>query len=164
LSLEYQLLKKQGISITGAITDRTEVSALLSDVSGAITNKKNVPVVRVQCKQAFQCLEKDYLHSLRAIASIVKIYKALPHPTIDVRILQQPMHKQVWIPPSRQYTLIDFLERLSPLPLNRRSCFSCIIKLESWQYNIDPDKLKDVLAVSTANSIFVASPLLCDPA
>jgi len=56
------------------------------------------------------------------------------------------------------------LQRHFPDILSRQATFSCIAFFESGGFNIDPIYLGNVIAISSGNSIFVAAPLLCDPA
>ncbi|KAI9786740.1 MAG: hypothetical protein M1816_007811 [Peltula sp. TS41687] len=42
--------------------------------------------------------------------------------------------------------------------------FSCILMFESGQFNIPPEQLRNVMAISSGDSLFIAAPLLNDPA
>jgi hypothetical protein len=57
----------------------------------------------------------------------------------------------------------DHFEWLMKYTLDRPRTFACIAMFENASMNIDPEGLKEVMALSVANSIYVAMPLLCDP-
>lgn len=101
---------------------------------------------------------KEYLTPLRACASAAEVYKRLPHATIDTSILKHSLQMSKWIP---KFLPADG----SPLRLvlSRPQVFACIAMFESGSYNLDPEGLKEVFAISSGNSIFVASSILCDP-
>jgi hypothetical protein len=50
-----------------------------------------------------------------------------------------------------------------PFKLATQTSFSCILLFES-NFDIDPSQLKNVIALSNGNSLFIAGALLCDPA
>ncbi len=143
-----------------------------------------------QLRAALDELNRDYLKCLKAIASMVQIYKLLPHTTISVRVLEQrfieaqclyplyrsdaemyrariggrdqPLAERIY--EGRDEPVVErILGSLRPLHLNRNQVFSCIILLESGHLNLEPDKLDNVMAISAGNCIYVAAPLLCDP-
>jgi len=95
-----------------------------------------------------------FFTSLRALAAAAEVYKLLPGATINLGITTRPLHTALWVPP-----------KTGPfsMKLDRARAFSCIANLESGSFDIDPGLLKQVMAMSTGNSIFVAAPLLCDP-
>jgi hypothetical protein len=59
--------------------------------------------------------------------------------------------------------LEELSEQLAPLNLSQSGSFACIIMLESGSFNISPQRLSDVMAISSGDSIFIAAPMLCDP-
>lgn len=140
-----------------------EQGVYLGNITEAAMNTMTRPVNSTEYGNALQHVERDYIWSLRAIATITRIYKALPHATIDVRILHRPLVKQAWIPPINRHGLLTMNDLLGSFNLDRQSCLSCVVQLESSQHEIEPGKLSSVLAVSTGDSIFVATDLLCDP-
>ncbi|TGO52449.1 hypothetical protein BCON_0141g00210 [Botryotinia convoluta] len=101
---------------------------------------------------------KGYLTSLRACASAAEIYTRLPDATIESKIVEQSLTTARWIP-------ITETTSISPLRLmlSRTQVFACIAMFESGTFNLDPEGLKEIFVISSGNSIFVASPLLCDP-
>jgi hypothetical protein len=159
--------KEEAAALRKAAEDRMKVSIGFSDITEVLIRTAGSSNSKAELQKGLNWVEFDYKHSLKVIATLARVFKALPHATIDVRILQQPLHEQIWVPKTAKWPEYripnSWHQTLSPYPLNRQQCFSCIINLESSQYRIEPEKLTAVLAVSTGDSIFVASPLLCDP-
>jgi hypothetical protein len=52
---------------------------------------------------------------------------------------------------------------LAPFHLTRSESFACIVLFESGQYDILPEKLHAVMAISSNDSLFIAGPMLCTP-
>jgi len=52
---------------------------------------------------------------------------------------------------------------LQPYDLERGTAFACIAMFESGIYNISPSLLKDVIAMSSSDSIYIGGALLLDP-
>ncbi|KAK0384146.1 hypothetical protein NLU13_8235 [Sarocladium strictum] len=96
--------------------------------------------------------------SFRALATITKIYKLLPDATISIGITSTPLYRMLWTNQSKKLGLI-----FSCFAANWASTFSCIITLESGSLHIEPAACNNVMAVSVEDSIYIASPLLCDP-
>ncbi|KAL4945780.1 hypothetical protein BDV06DRAFT_229957 [Aspergillus oleicola] len=59
---------------------------------------------------------------------------------------------------------LEFQRLLAPFKMTRGEAFACIILFESGQYDIPPEKLKPVMALSSNDSLFIAAPMLCSPA
>ena len=109
--------------------------------------------------------------SLRALATIVKVYKSLPNATIPLSTISLgPLSEASWVP-SRHLNVetvevdLGWFEPTVFLPfdLTRRATFSCIALFESGGFNFLPKHLDRVMAISVGDSIYVAAPLLCDP-
>ncbi|MCJ1397650.1 hypothetical protein MMC11_000846 [Xylographa trunciseda] len=97
------------------------------------------------------------MRSLNALSIATRIYDGLPGATVAADIIIQPLHSAHWIP-------IEEIIFPHPKPLlKRENVFSCIAMLESGTYNIPPDDLKEVMAISARNSLYVSQALLCDP-
>ena len=108
----------------------------------------------------------DYSLSLTALASAANVYKLLPDATIDLRVTNRPLHRSRWV--QKQWLSVDGQQPRSRLcqysaPLSRPMTFACIANFESGTFDIDPEYLREVMAMSTGNSLFIAAPLLCDP-
>ena len=100
----------------------------------------------------------SYILPLKACASAAEIYKLLPDATISTTILSQSLAHARWIP-----SIIDSQGQELRLTLSKAEVFACIAMFDSGICNFDPAGLKQVFAMSSRNSIYVAGPLLCDP-
>lgn len=132
------------------------------------------------CSKAFDSLEFRYAHSLQCFATVVQMYKLMPDASIDVskplrlflvqpltlyqtRVLDKPLSAAPWVKSASISKYNESSSLLQNFSLDRAEAFSCIVMFESGQYEINPDSLSNVMAVSSGDSIFVAAPLLCDP-
>jgi hypothetical protein len=85
--------------------------------------------------------------------------------TFNITVMT-PLLVGLWIPESRQSkdeVYIHFRDNLLAHELDRPSAFACIARLEIPACNMRPSEIGEVMALSVANSIYVAMPLLCDP-
>lgn len=115
--------------------------------------------------------EAEALHSLRCLEAAVMIFKQLPSATLSLNAISHPgLASALWATASEPAVVDDlnrtekFLQHLLPQTVRRNATFSCIAFFESGGFDIDPAQLKNAMAVSSGNSIYVAAPLLCDPA
>ncbi|KAL4951662.1 hypothetical protein BDW69DRAFT_169504 [Aspergillus filifer] len=53
---------------------------------------------------------------------------------------------------------------LAPFKMTRGEAIACIVLFESGQYDIPPEKLNSVMALSSNDSLFITAPMLCSPA
>lgn len=139
-----------------------------------------------QVQMAISSLGNTYISSLRAIASVAKTYRLAPDATIHVQVLQTRLCESRWnCHHVLQDTSVDFSsapmnylllnrrfgdssysfldDQLRPISLDRMESFACMIMFESGKFDLPPDQLQNVMAMSAGDSIFVASALLCDP-
>ena len=108
------------------------------------------------------------IEALRAVPTTTLIYPALPNATMALSIIQQgPLFQAQWVHhrddeerPGSQ----DPVNRLLPYHLSRPATFACVAMFESGGFDLKPDVLNRVMAVSAEDSIYVAAPVLCDPA
>ncbi|KAK0507149.1 hypothetical protein JMJ35_010187 [Cladonia borealis] len=105
--------------------------------------------------------------ALRAVATTALVYATLPNATMALSIIQQgPLSKAQWVQdcgekdPESQ----DSVNLLLPYRLSRPATFACVAMFESGCFDLKPDVLNRVMAVSAGDSIYVAAPVLCDPA
>ena len=118
------------------------------------------------------------ISSLKALASATKIYKNLSGATVALSVASKPLYRSLWAPRFSSRTEEASLKTSQPLrpkhlrtwnsnpwlcELNLASTFACIAMFESGTYDIDPETLDHVFAMSSGNSLFVAGPLLNDP-
>jgi hypothetical protein len=119
--------------------------------------------------------QKQLFDSLRALASCAKIYENLPGATISPEIITRdiPIGKARWAVASQETEeearglkegWADGFETLLPSSLSRPSAFAAICILDTGILDIDPAYLNDVMAISSGDSLYIAAPLLCDPA
>ncbi|KAI0416558.1 hypothetical protein F5X98DRAFT_179954 [Xylaria grammica] len=103
---------------------------------------------------------RNYVQPLRATAATMEIYTRLgPDATIKTSITDKSTLKSArWIPHQEE-------KNASPLriKLSKAEAFACIAMFESGGLNIDPVGLKEVFAMTSGNSIFVSSSVICDP-
>ncbi|KAH8750494.1 hypothetical protein F5882DRAFT_369451 [Hyaloscypha sp. PMI_1271] len=125
-----------------------------------------------------------FLSSLKALVAASKVYEPFPHTTIAIGIIRKPVYKRQWAseisekpeisqlsPGITQAPLDNVLAPLSGtqsgrIPANvlsRAATFSCLTLFESGHCDVNPHALKEVMALSSGDSIYVATPLLCDP-
>jgi hypothetical protein len=122
---------------------------------------------------------KREVRVLKACAAISEIYKDLPGATISTLILEQSLYSASWIPDHDDYdngnsssiAKLSILQGANKHELSLRrdgygmtlsDTLACICMMDSG-YRLSPDWFKDVFALSTGNSIFVARTLVCDP-
>ena len=110
--------------------------------------------------------------SLKAVATISAVYEHLPGASIPLSILKCSVANAKWLPDNR-----NDLEKamqagpavaqaltFEPCFLDRPSTFACIAMMETGTVNIGPDGLRSVMAMSSGDSLFLASPIINDPA
>ncbi|KAH6706613.1 hypothetical protein BKA61DRAFT_698473 [Leptodontidium sp. MPI-SDFR-AT-0119] len=83
---------------------------------------------------------KDHLESLEALHFAAEIYSHLMDATID-----------------------GWAQNIRNTKLERPKALSCIVAFESGNLNIHPSDLKDVMGISTGNSLCIAEYLWMDP-
>jgi hypothetical protein len=116
----------------------------------------------ISVSRLYQYLRQDfgpYTTSLKALASAQEVYKLIPNATIDLGITSHPVSTSAWAAAS----LNNEESRKFSNNLSLAQTFACIAQFESGSFDIDPELLTEVIAMSSGNSIFVAAPLLCDP-
>ncbi|KAI0881530.1 uncharacterized protein GGS22DRAFT_196460 [Annulohypoxylon maeteangense] len=112
--------------------------------------------VRMELREQYP----NYVSSLRASATAMEIYTnlgadaTLKTSTIDKTTLKSAR----WFINKYDYDVTSWMVLLS-----RSEAFSCIAMFESGGLNIDPLGLEEVFAMTSGNSIFVSSSMICDP-
>ena len=115
--------------------------------------------------------------SLFGLSIASNIYNDIPGATIAMSIIKQPLCDAYWIPKrlDEDGSTDDLLdtesnrsknepqEPLDPHVVSYAAKFACIAMMELGDWNGHPRGLQSVMAMSTANSIYVASQLLQDP-
>jgi len=98
-----------------------------------------------------------YLTSLKAFQLARGVYHKLSGATASLRVIGRPLHDALWIP--RGY----FHTEVAEVAMSRAHRFACIAFFESGGYDLDPTQFKEVIAISTRNSLYVSEVLLGDP-
>ena len=110
------------------------------------------------------------LETLRAIATAASVYAHMPNATVALSVIRYgALTKAHWLEKKQQPTLRAESENrktnmLLPYVLSRSATFACVSMFESGGFDLQADDLNRVMAMSAGDSIFVAAPLLCDPA
>jgi hypothetical protein len=117
-----------------------------------------------------------WIRSLELMNVAFQIYRGLPGATINLGLLNYPISDAEWtalrksdssiysknVPSFRgrdeRFGAGDIMKLMG-----RQEIFSCIALMETGVSNIRPEELKEVIAMSSGNSIFVAGTLLSDP-
>lgn len=110
-----------------------------------------------------------HLKSLKAVSTAAQLYKNFPNATIDVRVLQRRLYDVSWVKlsqfpptnPAGQAVMVPY--SLQPYFLDRKTSFACITLFESGLYDVEPEYLENVMAISSGDSLYIADELLRDP-
>ncbi|MCJ1371758.1 hypothetical protein MMC20_002977 [Loxospora ochrophaea] len=111
----------------------------------------------------------EMIGSLRALASAVKIYKKLPGASIATRIFDSEINlgEAKWRRKENGPQIVSNdgmdLQDLFSYNLSRAAEFACIAMFESGTFDFAPTELKEVMAISSEHSMFVAPELVSDP-
>ncbi|KAK1753339.1 hypothetical protein QBC47DRAFT_388233 [Echria macrotheca] len=100
--------------------------------------------------------------SLRALATLSRVYKLLPEATISLGISSSSLYSMPWAqqPPAGNQNPRPF----SIFPPSWQRTFSCIMTMESGSLAFPLETFEKVMAISAGDSLYIAAPLLCDPA
>jgi hypothetical protein len=91
-------------------------------------------------------------------AVAAELYADLPYATISTLILSRPLSVAHWLEQTGYLTAHLKLELTLP------QAFACLAMFDSGTVNLWPSDLSEAFALSSGNSIFVASAFLEDPA
>lgn len=83
------------------------------------------------------------------------LYRHMMEATIDIGAVDVPLYQARWSE--------ELGKKSEGNTMVLARSFACIVLFESGEFNLDPSTLQGVLALSTGDSIFVASALLTDP-
>ena len=95
-----------------------------------------------------------YFESLITLARAAEVYNTIPEAEVDLGIVSKPLWAANWARAA-----------LSPTSsaMNRPLSLSCVSLFDSGHLDIDVEAFEDVLAVSTANSLYATEIMFCDP-
>jgi hypothetical protein len=102
----------------------------------------------------------NYTRSLMALAAVQDAYRELHSATIDPRIALKPFHTATCL---EGYRGLRMGAGYQPPPMTREQAFACITLLETGSLDLPSETFLNVFAISSADSLYVASQLLCDP-
>jgi hypothetical protein len=98
---------------------------------------------------------QDFWRSLMALSMIESVYCRFPGATIDPIVIKQPLCAARWFANQRQVLAAKFT-------ITRPEAFGCIGYLDSG-LDAELETYKNVMALSSGDSIFVAAALVADP-
>lgn len=134
------------------------------------TTFAQIPNSDVQASQPARSDHLAVIETLRAIATAASVYAHMPEATVALSIIRYgSLTKAHWLenerqPPFRAENENREMNMLLPYMLSRSATFACVSMFESGGFDLQPEDLNRVMAMSAGDSIFVAAPLLCDPA
>jgi hypothetical protein len=102
----------------------------------------------------FTPAESSLSISLRNLAAAKALYDELRYATVNLSVISQPLHQAKWAHVSSYGDIIS---------LDLPQIFSCIAMFESGSFNINPEHLHRVMALSVGNSIYIADLLIREP-
>jgi hypothetical protein len=129
----------------------------VQDIDNALSKKYINPEVFKRFISLPTTKSLEAISSFRALWTMAEVYKDLTNARIAVKVANTPIHKAKWAGPVPSS---DCSQRLI---LTLAQTFSCISRFESGTLDIDPVALQSVMAMSSGNSLFIASSLLGDP-
>jgi hypothetical protein len=116
---------------------------------------------------------RQWIRSLELVSVATEIYKGLPGATISLRVLEYPLQDAFWtaldsistLEMPRSHHTRGLLRGAGELlkVMGREETLSCIALMETGVSNIQAESLREVMAMSSSNSIFVSASLLSDP-
>ncbi|KAK8069992.1 hypothetical protein PG994_006608 [Apiospora phragmitis] len=95
---------------------------------------------------------RETVKSLKTLAAAYGIYKKLEGATISTTIVARGIYGAKWAPTDLE------------ISLTRSKVFSCIAMMETGTVNLDAEKLDNVLALASGNSIYILRHFVTDPA
>lgn len=141
-------------------TESKERVLRITDINTALERKLVQPKVLERSltssiKESTKSTGRDYFLSLSGFATLAGLYAALGDATISPEITARPLSASKWL--AKQA-----VETTGPIFLRRPHVFACITYLDSG-HDIPDTYFKNVMAVSSGDSIYVATALLDDP-
>jgi hypothetical protein len=152
----------------------------LSDLQAAITS--DAIDFSAMHHEIEACLKSTaYLKSLSALAVAEKVYESLNEATINPTVVTTPICNTQWAENAVPKVNVSAKDEAAPtvgieviavpkinaaarVDINRQATFACISYLETGCLDLRPSQFENVMAVSSGDSIYVAAPLLYDPA
>ncbi|KUI63298.1 hypothetical protein VM1G_12048 [Cytospora mali] len=108
-----------------------------------------------------------FLISMKVLGTASRLYKLLPGAPVALRLLEGSIPSLRWVPNSLQpyaSSSNPLLNRIfGSFSLSRSEALACVSTFDTGTLHISSMELKDVLAVSSGNSIYALSMMLSDP-
>ncbi|KPM45760.1 hypothetical protein AK830_g794 [Neonectria ditissima] len=102
--------------------------------------------------------EATQWRSLQALGMIGSLYSNLGSASLSLNVIDQELYSQKWCQATPQPTAW-----YQALQARRDTGFACIASMETGDQDLDPDMLKEVMALSVGDSIYSLSALFSDP-
>lgn len=132
---------------------RVDLTAILDAFS---EDSINGSLLAEHLRDMSQSAGTNIFQSCAALRHACRLYESLPGATISPRVL------------ACSKVLAELPWAIEPLNedglMTRAAAFSCIAWFESGTMEISPGHLRNVMAISSGDSLYVAAQLLCDPA
>ncbi|KAF8850687.1 hypothetical protein BDZ45DRAFT_185766 [Acephala macrosclerotiorum] len=131
-------------------------------VSRLVVEPKFLEEILPECVLDTRRLERHFSTHLLAMAEascltacflMTEVYKLLPGASISTLVVNQCLAEAKWIP----------VGNTRPEALSLPQTFACIAMFETGTFNLSPQALVEVFAMSSGNSLYIARALLCDP-
>ncbi|KAI8633138.1 hypothetical protein F5Y19DRAFT_291497 [Xylariaceae sp. FL1651] len=165
---------KEGIGTLIKPRDRLSSSALLKAIGNEDCYLSKTETLEYLNQLIFTEPLAPILRSMRALATVSRIYNQLPTSTICLSVISQCLPEMTWIPLADKDSLLDkvplvlmrndiFKISFRPFELDGSSTFSCLLLLQTGSLSVPPAALLDVMAMATGDSIYIAKSLISDP-
>lgn len=94
------------------------------------------------------------LHSLFALYKASLVYSKLLNADVDLAVASKPLNDARWA---------QIEERPVISSIQRPEAFACVTMFDTGHVNLDPTDFKDVIAISSGDTLYVSEMLLNDP-
>lgn len=105
-----------------------------------------------KCAQEMS-FKDNHNKTLLGMTFIRDLYRNIEGATVDVRAIKADLTKALWV-----------TKALAAPDHGLSTCFACIAMMETGSYNLNPAELQSVFALCSAESLYIATALLQDPA
>ncbi|KAL6719748.1 hypothetical protein ACLMJK_001669 [Lecanora helva] len=144
-------------------------------------------LAEIQGKQEQPLVLSKHMRSLKTLATLCKVYKYLGDTAVAMASTAKHLHACRWMPDTdlsaRQLDKmsgmsscesyqsegassqleVQLYQAFEPLELDLASTFACIVMLESGHIDLPATGMNSTMAMSSGNSLFIATSLLSDP-
>ncbi|KAL8719747.1 MAG: hypothetical protein Q9225_003291 [Loekoesia sp. 1 TL-2023] len=96
----------------------------------------------------------SYFESLIALARAYEVYVNLPSAEVDLNVISSPLYSSQWATTA--------LLHKHPV-MTRESSLACVTMFDTGYLDLDLGVFREVIAISSANTIYASEILFCDP-